>query len=210
MRRRSRLHGFGDKFGTAEILTAIVAGGAVVYLLWPKKAKAEAPVKAAVPGQEATPAPIVGGGMPAPSVETFTDPSTGVVIAGPSTDIAPPPVGAADLIKTLERNESWSNLASRAYNDYRWWPYLWDYNRTGSTQFPNPDDRKRGATVKIPAAPPEDPAFKNAIFARAAAHRRYWLDKNAGKAVSMPLVVLERTAVPTASLAGWGYGCAGC
>ena len=209
-RRRSRMHGLGAAFGTTEIITVLAAGGLVAYLLWPKSAKAQTrPATGDGGTKEPTPAPAAGGGMPAPNTPVFTDPSTGVAIAGPSTDIVPPAVGAADIIKTLEKGESWSNLASRAYNDYRWWPFLWDYNRSSSTTFPNPDVLRRGEVVKIPAAPPEDPTFKAAIFARAAAHRRYWLD---GRTGPLPTIVLERTAVPTASVNGYrlGYGCAGC
>lgn len=156
--------------------------GVVAYLLWPKKAKAE---KKAPPAATPTPAPAAGGTEP---VGSFRDPATGVVIEGPKGDIG---VGIA---YTVQRGESWSNIASRVFGDYRWWPFLWDYNRGNGTQFPNPDMLKVGDSISIPAATPADAAYRAAIFERALAHRQYWVDKAAGKAAgAMPDIVYKQT-----------------
>lgn len=184
----------------------LIGGGllavAAYLILRPKTAKAQTrpAVPAAPPAPPPAPAlpqsvPSPAGGPVAPA-STFNDPATGVKIEGPSTKLAAPAPGTPDAIKTLDRGESWSNIASRAYGDFRWWPYLWDHNRSGSNQFNNPDVLRRGDTIKIPQAPPADEGFKAAIFARAAAHRRYWLNKNAGRRVSMPPEVAERTPLP--------------
>lgn len=214
-KKRGRQLGALDA-GTRRALALVAGVGILAYLFWPKKAKAATLSRRAAEAQaeldELVRQPVVGGGMPGGDLETFRDPSTGVVIAGPSMGITPPPAGAQDGTKVLEKDESWSNLASRAYGDYRWWPYLWDYNRSSSTQFPDPDLLRRGTTVKIPAAPPGVATFKVAIFDRARLHREYWLCKAgpSGASCVMDFRVLERTPVPTQSVAGLGYHCAGC
>lgn len=189
------------------------SGAAIVafILLRMKKASAaELPVEAgsAVLNPEkpqAVVVPAAGGGLPTPGAAsgTFKD-AAGNLLAGPSTPIVVPAVGAADTLKTIDRDESWSNLAARAYGDYRWWPYLWDYNRTGSTQYENPDSLLRGATIKIPALPAlSDAAFQAAIFKRALLHLDYWRCKKRRTRTRCTLdaAVLVRTAVPAAPAA---------
>lgn len=215
MRRRRSLSGLGA-LSPGEMGAALVAAGVALYFLWPKSASAQ--TSATGGGEKGDGrAPGAGGGMPG-STGTFTDPSTGVLIDGPSTGITAPAVGAADLVRTVERGESWSNMASRAYNDYRWWPYIWDYNRASSSAFSNPDVLNRGDTVRIPAAPPADPTFQAAIFSRAKLHRDYWICKNAKRATCvLDASVTVRTPLPTQSMSGLGfrlyglgYNCAGC
>jgi hypothetical protein len=193
-------------------------GGGVLLLGWilfrPKKASAsELPP---VVNVNVLPVPAAEGGMPTGTSTLAKDPATGTLIAGPSTPLVAPAVGAADTIHTVQKGESWANLASRTYGDYRWWPYLWDHNRTGSAQLENPDELKRGASIKIPTTPPPDSAFKNAIFSRAEAHRAYWVNRaKGGRPRPYPAAVKERTALPTftpavqesQSVAGLGYGC---
>jgi hypothetical protein len=189
-----------------KIAWAAGLGAVLFFILRPRKAKAsEAPRKS-----EVLPVPAAGGGMPTPSEQGFVDRGSGVVIAGPSTGITPPPAGAEVpyTTKTVERGESWSNLASRAYGDYRWWPWLWDYNRADSTQFENPDDLKRGSTVKIPTMIDAGEKFKAAIFARAEAHAAHWRCKASGKpdCGPIPVAVMARTYLSD-YLAG--LGCCG-
>ena len=114
------------------------------------------------------PAPVAADTSPAPSLPTFSDPATGVAIAGPATPIQPAPS------YTVQPGESWSNIASRTYGDYRWWPFLWDRNRT-PTMFVAPDDLRVSQTIVVSTAPPTDAAYQDAIFARAVAHRAWWL-----------------------------------
>ena len=176
-------------------------GAGVVFVGWMflRSKKASAAEMPPVVNVNVLPIPAAGGGMPSPTAPATKDAATGTVIAGPSTPIVAP-TGGADTMHTTQTNESWANLASRAYGDYRWWPYLWDYNRTGSTQLENPDDLKRGISIKIPMAPPNDTGFKNAIFSRAESHRAYWVNKaKGGRPRPYPKDVLERTPVPTFS-----------
>lgn len=207
MAKHRRRTGLGALDKQQQTLLAVAAGALALYVLWPKSAKAETPAgSGAGTGTGSTGAPTAGGGMPGGN-QQFTDPATGVLIDGPSTGIAPPAVGTQDTVRTVERGESWSNIASRSYGDYQWWPFLWDHNRANSTQFNDPDKLNRGDTIRIPPPPPNDPNFRSAIFARAQAHRNYWLQKNAGKGGSMPASVYERTPVPTSSMAGYRLGC---
>ena len=180
MYRHNRLGAFTDD--PKNLIMLALGIGVVAYLLWPKKAKAE---KKAPPAETPTPAPAAGGTEP---VGSFRDPATGVVIEGPQGEIG---VGIA---YTVQRGESWSNIASRVFGDYRWWPFLWDFNRGNGTQFKNPDALSVGDAISIPAATPADAAYREAIFERALAHRQYWVDKVAGKAVgAMPAIVYEQT-----------------
>ncbi len=183
MRRMQRYNRLGGIYDNPKNVIMLALGiGVVAYLLWPKKAKAE---KKAPPAATPTPAPAAGGTEP---VGSFRDPATGVVIEGPKGEIG---VGIA---YTVQRGESWSNIASRVFGDYRWWPFLWDYNRGNGTQFPNPDMLKVGDSISIPAATPADAAYREAIFERALAHRQYWVDKAAGKAAgAMPDIVYKQT-----------------
>ena len=145
------------------------------------------------------PSPSVEGGMPTPSTPKFADPATGALIDGPSTQIVVPS-GGQDTIRTVEKGESWSNMASRAYGDYRWWPYIWDHNRTLSVQFGDPDQLRRGDTVRIPPAPPMSQAFQAAIFERAKLHRDFWLcqSRGGGRSCEMDAFVYTRTPLESA------------
>ena len=130
----------------------------------------------------------------------FRDPATGVAIEGPDTQLVAPSVGAQDTIHNVQRGESWSNIASRTYGDFRWWPYLWDYNRAISTQFTDPDKLNRGDSIRIPPPPPMDPVFRDAIFLRAQTHRDYWLcvKLNGVQTCRMDTIVFSRTPVGSA------------
>lgn len=179
-------------------------------LLRSRKAAASQALPSGVRPGETLPVPAAGGGMPTPDEPSFVDRGSGVVLTGPSTQISPPPAGSevGYTTKVVERGESWSNLAARAYGDYRWWPWLWDYNRADSTQFADPDVLLRGATVKIPTMIEAGERFKDAIFARAAAHARYWRCKASGRVDcgGMPVTVLTRSYLSD-YLAG--LGCCG-
>lgn len=157
----------------------IIGGGllavAGIYL-WSRKAKAVAQQAAAEQPllnnegvvQTPTPAPVSSG-----------------------TTVAPPAPGAADKTLVVQRDQSWSSIAKDSYGDWRWFPFLWDYNRTASTQFENVDRLDKGTTIKIPALPPGED-FKKAIFARADIY------KNARKRSrgALPKAFTDRTPVP--------------
>lgn len=190
--RRSHSNRLAGLYDDPNMLIAAGIGIALIaYLLWPKKAKAET-----VPPREKspdvpTPAPSAGSSTttPTPSKQQFSDPATGVAVDGPSGKIG------AGIAYAVQKGESWSNIASRVFGDYRWWPFLWDYNRTPQT-FQNPDKLNVGDSISIPASTPQDATYRDRIFQRAAAHRQYWLDKAKGKAVTMPAIVSEQTPVP--------------
>lgn len=192
-KRKRNLGALPDGAGKA---IALVAGaGLLAWLLWPKKAKAEAP-KSAAPApspNQATPAPSAGSTTttPAPSIPAFRDEATGVVIAGPSTKIEP-----ASQTYTVQKNESWSNIASRTYGDFRWWPYLWDWNR-GGAQFQNPDDLKVGDVIVIAPPPPYGMVFQANVFDRANKHREYWIKRKTNPRLKMPQSVYEKTPLPS-------------
>jgi len=192
MKRHNRLSGPMDGGGLdMTSMLAIVAGlGVLAYLFWPKTAKAEKRVVPPPPGkkEEPTPAPTAGSTSTVPGLlPTFKDEATGVTIDGPSMPITP-----QAQTYTIKKGESWSNLASRSYGDFRWWPYLWDRNR-GAGKFGEPDRLNVGDVIVLAPPPPNDPAFKALIFARANAHRQYWLDKKKNKALKMPQMVYEQT-----------------
>jgi hypothetical protein len=173
-------------------------GAAVIAFIFLKSRKASALPPGASTKPEVVAVPAAGGGMPAPSVGTFKD-EAGNLLVGPSTPITTPAAGAADTLKTIDRDESWSNLAARAYGDYRWWPFLWDYNRSGSTQFENPDKLLRGVTVKIPSLPKlSDSGFQSAIFRRAQLHLDYWKCRGSGsrRRCTLDASVSVRTPIP--------------
>lgn len=160
---------------------AILGLGAVVlyFILRPKTAKA-----ATISSGETPVTPPTN----APTNEKLVDPSTGAVLAGPSTPIA------SGQKYTVEKGESWSNIASRVYGDFRWWPWLWDTNRSAN-RFTNPDVLAVGAVIDLPVAPPVDPAYKSAIFARAKAHLDYWKSKKTNPRLAMPKSVTSPTPV---------------
>lgn len=188
-RRHNRLGGLYDN--PANVVMLAVGIGVLAFLLWPKKAKAQTPAGADTKKDTPTPAPAAGSTttLPSPGTPKFQDPATGTTIDGPSGKIG------AGTAYAIQKGESWSNIASRVFGDYRWWPFLWDYNRTAQT-FQNPDKLNVGDSISIPASTPKDAAYQRRIFERAAAHRKYWLDKAAGKSVTMPAIVSEQTPVP--------------
>ena len=182
-RHHRRARGLAGLFGDMSKGKLLVGAAAVAfgaYYLFGRKAKAEEAKKAVL--SEGLPA--AKGGMPVP----------GFVKSG--TQVKAPDAGAADKVKTVSTGESWSKIAKDSYGDYRWWPFLWDYNRSSSTQLENPDNLLRGTTIKIPALPMDvDGSFKKAIFARAENHLKAY---RLGRRGSLPASVLERTPVPTA------------
>lgn len=181
-----------------KLFLGAVGLGFIAYLLYSRRAAAStlpAAPAAPPPGTLVAP-PAAEGGMPSPKVEAFRDQATGATLVGPSTPIVAPAAGAADTIRTVEKDESWTNIASRTYGDYRWWPYLWDHNRAMSNSFGNPDLIRRGDQIRIPAAPPSNAQYKAAVFARAEAHRRYWQGRSRGQKGAMPAIVAQRTPLP--------------
>jgi len=181
-----------------KLLIGAIGLGIVAYMLYSRRASADTRLTAPAappPGTLVAP-PAAEGGMPSPKVEAFRDQATGATLVGPSTPINAPAAGTSDTIRTVEKDESWTNIASRAYGDYRWWPYLWDHNRALSNSFGNPDLIRRGDQIRIPSAPPANAQYKAAVFARAEAHRRYWQGRKAGMRGSMPSSVSQRTPLP--------------
>lgn len=167
---------------------AYVGLGAVLlyFLLRPKVASA-----GEIGPIAAEPAPVT----TAPTGERFEDPATGQTIAGPSAPIDP---GGN---YTVRAGESWSNIASRTYGDYRWWPFLWDVNRSMfAGKFTGPDTLSVGDVISLPAGTAGGPAYKNRIFERAKAHAEWWqtkirLQKTGGRPRPMPAIVMELTDV---------------
>jgi hypothetical protein len=162
----------------------LILGGGLLAVagifLWSRRAKAEK--------REAAAEPILRkeGVMELPTASAVT--------AG--TTVAPPAPGAADKLLTVQRDQSWSSIARDTYGDWRWFPFLWDYNRTASTQFEDADRLDKGTTIKIPALPPGE-AFKKAIFARSAAYVAF-RKRSRG---ALPPEVTDRTPVPTQTVA---------
>lgn len=148
-------------------IALMVGGGAILaYFLWPKGAKAAEAKKV-----ESAEVPQAGGTQG--NGGTFTDKATGVQLEGPSTSLSPTPK------YTVQPKESWSNIASRVYGDYRLWPFLWDWNRV---KFPSkyqssPDLINVGDEIELPAFStiPTDPAYLVVVGSRADLHRKYWV-----------------------------------
>lgn len=183
-------------------LAAVGLGAALLYfLLKPKSARASTLTSRSEDAQKelerevgpipAVPAPTT----TAPTQEKFTDPGTGQMIAGPSEPIEP---GGNYLVKP---GESWSNISSRSYGDYRWWPYLWDVNRAKfSGKFTSPDTLSVGDVISLPVGTAGGPGYKKRIFERAKAHAEWWqtkirLQKSGGRPRPMPALVMELTDV---------------
>lgn len=132
-------------------LTIAALSALAVYLLWPKKAKAEARPTAP---------------LPQPTVEVPELPPVTVrETAGPSEPIA------SGLAYSVKPGESWSNIAERTYGNYRWWPFLWDTNRS---KFPNPDKLAPGSSISIPPKSTLPLALQSAYFDRAEQHKKVW------------------------------------
>ena len=169
-----------------KTLAYIGVGAVLLYLILKPK-----PVSAAVLPAPA-PAPEAPQKANAPTTEKFVDSATGATLVGPSEPIR------SGQTYTVRAGESWSNIASRVYKDFRWWPFLWDHNRrTFPNRFVMPDTLAVGAVIEIPTAPPADAAYKATIFARAKAHLDYWKAKpSLPKTASMPPLVLVLTPLP--------------
>lgn len=162
---------------------------------WPKKAKASEKK----PVEKAPDVPVGSGTGTESTVPTggtttlATDPGSGTPVAGPTGSIV------SEMKRTVAKGESWANIASRAYGDYRWWPALWDYNRSGGAKFKDPGLLRVGDEIMVPALP-QSAAFKVAIFARAEADRAWEIEraraKKAGKKFSKPRPLSTMTATP--------------
>jgi hypothetical protein len=199
---------------------AYIGAGAVLlwFILKPKTAKAET---AAPTGAGAGPGSPNFVGPPAPddimplippvtdttppaqgtqdgSTATQTqlkDPATGQILTGPSAPIQ------AGTRYTVRSGESWSNIASRTYGDYRWWPFLWDTNRS-PTKYVDASALAVGDAIELPASTPTDPAYKSAIFARAKAYSEWYVAnqktiKNGGRPRPPPAMALTQTPMPS-------------
>ena len=210
-RRRSRSFGALD-FKSPTLWAGLAALGLGAYFLFrPKKAAALPPKKeekpaastaavvatgtaasvteaAAIPAGSATGATAEVSSATTPQ-QTFVDPGSGVKVAGPSGTVG------QDQKRTVAKGESWSNIASRAYGDYRWWPYLWDANR-GGAKFADPSMLRAGDEIVVPKLP-GDAEFKKAIFARAEADRKW---EAGGKKGARPASTFASTNVPLAML----------
>lgn len=153
------------------------AGIALIALIFFKSKKAKAEEK----GKELP--DIVIPVANAPTNTAKTDPATGVRVAGPSGSIS---TSGGVTPYVVAKGESWSNIASRAYGDYRWWPAIWDMNyfpalATGNEgPLANPDVLRVGTQITL--LPAQSPVFANedykaAIFERSDEHRNWWLNK---------------------------------
>lgn len=110
--------------------------------------------------------------------------STGVVVA-----TAP----AAQVRVRASSGDSWSSIARKQYGDGRWWPALWDANRSGGTKFADPSVLRAGDDVIVPVLPMGDAAFRRAVFARADAYAQWY---RSGRRTAVPAIVNEFTSVP--------------
>lgn len=120
---------------------------------------------------------------PPPSLDNI-DPATGISISGPWGPIKL--LTNAYTTYAVKAGESWSNIVSRAYGDYRWWPAVWDLNiiklslagKQGLIK--DPDVLKPGTKIQLPvlaSAVFQNLSYRDAIFARSLAHREWWLLK---------------------------------
>lgn len=164
-------------------LVYIGVGAVLLYLILKPKPVAAAVLPAPAPAPEPSSKPN------APTAEKFVDPGTGATLVGPSEPIR------SGQTYTVRAGESWSNIASRVYKDFRWWPFLWDHNRRAfPNRFASPDVLAVGSVIEIPAAVPLDAAYKATIFARAKAHLDYW--KKPAPRGTMPAIVRALTDLP--------------
>lgn len=195
--------------GTSSFLSsllprAVVIGGlgAIVYgLFFSKKAVEKKNAKdTEVPTGRDT-----GAGVTAGSVvfAAFKDPGSGVSVSGPSGMLALTPTG----MHTVKAGESWANIASRAFGDYRWWPAIWDFNRM-SGKFGAPTTLAVGDVIELPKLPVSK-KYQGAIFARAEADRAWEIKKSKQgpkKAGARPQAVLTITPMPLEPDAVTGAG----
>jgi glutaredoxin len=78
---------------------------------------------------------------------------------------------------TVQAGQGWSQMAKTLYDDYRWWPWLWDVNRTPTRYVTLDDSPGPGESIMAPVQPPADEDFKRKIFARASAYTTWWLSR---------------------------------
>ena len=102
---------------------------------------------------------------------TFVDPGSRVSVVGPSETVV-----LSNDKHTVKANESWANIASRVYGDYRWWPALWDANRA-SGRFGSPTTLAVGDVIVVPKLPVESARFKKLVFDRAELDRKWEVKK---------------------------------
>lgn len=172
-----------DKRLSGLLILALGAVGA--YYLWPKAASAAEkkpePKLPAGGAPDTTAVPPPAGGT---ASGTFTDPGTGATLVGPSDPIPP-----TTTVYTIKRGESWSNVASRFFGDYRWWPALWFANRA-NPKYANPDVINPGDQIQLDVRIPQT-ADKAQVFSMASAdlawRKRGKRDK-AGKKTQNPLM----------------------
>jgi hypothetical protein len=141
------------------------------------------------PATEVPPAAV----PPPPPVDDLPPPPPIDSIAPTSTPAVPEPIRY-----TIKKGDSWSGLAKKTLNDYRWWPFVWDWNRAfGTPGIENPDVLKVGMVVIVPRGNEDvlkNDRYKAAIFARAQAHADWWRNKvNGGRTRPFPQSVYEIT-----------------
>lgn len=185
--RKARIIGLSP---AGKLIATLAGVGLLAWLFWPKSARAETTADKAIPTNTDSPAT-------AGSTKVTKDPGSGVAIVGNSGLI---PNSSSYTVRAGDAG--WSNLASRAYGDYRWWPALWDANRSG-TKFQNPDLIRAGDVVVIPSLPVTDEKFKAAVFARAEADRAWALAKakakKAGRSFKTPRPAIVSSPTPTST-----------
>ena len=214
MSKRSRLPKTYDyTFGAFEVPDAKAAGsfassllpralaigglGALVYwFFFSAKAAAKENVKSA-----ALPTGSETGGSVTTAVgvkpATFVDPGSNVAIAGPAD-----PIVLSNDRHIVKAGESWSNIASRVYGDYRWWPALWDANRA-SGRFGNPGTLAVGDVIVVPKLPLQSERFKKLVFDRAEVDRKWEVTKRtkgAKAAGSRPKSTFAATPITAADV----------
>lgn len=150
----------------------IAAGGVLLWLmLRPKKAKASTLESRA----EDALRELEGGGA------GMTDADINATIAAnlaPEVSVGPDQTTAATQTRySVKAGQGWSQIAKAVYGDYRWWPWLWDMNRSPTQYMTLEDSLKPGDSILTPANPPSSSMVKNAIFARAKAYTDWWYSK---------------------------------
>ena len=196
--------GGGTSFLSALLPRAVVIGGlgAIVYgLFFSKKAVEKKNAKdTEVPTGRDTGAGVTSGSV---VFAAFRDAGSGVSVSGPSGMLVLTPTG----MHTVKAGESWANIASRAFGDYRWWPAIWDFNRL-SGKFGAPTTLAVGDVIELPKLPVSK-KYQDAIFARAEADRAWEIKKSkqgAKKAGGRPQAVLAITPMPLEADAVTGSG----
>jgi hypothetical protein len=150
----------------------IAAGGLLLWLvLRPKKAKASTLDDRA----EDALRELEGGGP------VLTDEKVTAAVTGnlpPETESSQgAPTASTQTRYSVKAGQGWSQIAKDVYGDYRWWPWLWDMNRSPTQYMTLEDALKPGDSISTPANPPSSFMAKNTIFARAKAYTDWWLSK---------------------------------